>query len=72
MVLSCRSFPDDLFGVFVIAKRDEFGVSQMVGTSPFQKCNLSHGLRPQPDALFHLLCGKTGSPIPLTVPEEWR
>jgi hypothetical protein len=47
-VLSCRSFPDDLFGVFVIAKRNEFGVSQMVGTSPFQKFDLSHGLRPQP------------------------
>ena len=42
------SFPEDLFRVFVIAKRNEFGVSQMVGTSPFQKCDLSHGLRPQP------------------------
>jgi hypothetical protein len=48
MVLSCRSFPDDLFGVFVIAKRNEFGVSQMVGTSPLQKCYLSHGLGLQP------------------------
>src|SRR6266446_5629739 len=42
------SFPEDLFRVFVIAKRDEFSVSQMVGTSPLQKCYLSHGLGPQP------------------------
>jgi hypothetical protein len=62
MVLECLSFPDGLLGVFIIAKRNEFGVSQMVGTSPFQKCYLSRSLRPQPDVLFHLLCGKTGSP----------
>lgn len=56
------SFPDDLFRVFVIAKRNELGVSQMVGTSPLQKCYLSHGFGPQPDELLHLLSGKTGSP----------
>jgi hypothetical protein len=35
------SFPDDLFRVFVIAKRNEFGVSQMVSTGPLQKSYLS-------------------------------
>jgi hypothetical protein len=42
------SFPDDLFRVFVIAKRNEFGVSQMVGTGPLQKSYLSYGLGLQP------------------------
>jgi hypothetical protein len=42
------SFPDDLCRVFVIAKRNEFGVSQMVGTGPLQKSYLSYGLRFQP------------------------
>jgi hypothetical protein len=42
------SFPEDLFRVFVIAKRNEFGVSQMVGTGPFQKSYLSYGFWLQP------------------------
>jgi hypothetical protein len=56
------SFPDDLFRVFVIAKRNEFGVSQMVGTGPLQKCYLSYGLGLQPDTLLHLLCGEPLAP----------
>jgi hypothetical protein len=56
------SFPDDLFRVFVIAKRNEFGVSQMVGTGPLQKSYLSYGLGLQPNAFLHLLSGKTGPP----------
>jgi hypothetical protein len=42
------SLSDDLFRVFVMAKRNEFGVSQMVGTGPLQKCYLSYGLGLQP------------------------
>jgi hypothetical protein len=42
------SLSDDPFRVFVIAKRNEFGMSQMVSTSPLQKSYLSHGLGRQP------------------------
>ena len=56
------SFPDDLFRVLVVAKRNEFSVSQMVAASPLQKCYLSDGLGFQPNALLHLLSSKTGSP----------
>jgi hypothetical protein len=41
-------FPDDRFRVLVVAKRNEFSVSQMVGASPLQKCYLSDGLGFQP------------------------
>jgi hypothetical protein len=45
----------DLTWIFVVAARDELGVSKLVGPGPLSEVDAGNSFRFQPNAAFHFL-----------------
>ena len=50
-------FSDDFFGVFVVSHGDELGMTEVIGTRPFEKINPDDSLWSYPNAMKWALSG---------------
>ena len=58
----CRSFPPDIARIFVVPKRNEFGVPEVIVGRPLHEFGLADEFRPEPLAILHLRRRKALSP----------